>query len=411
MEENKIQHLIDRCINYFQTSCYTENRISKYKSLWKNGIISFMETKGLYLYTPNIGAKFIDVCHYNGTIRPQERERIRSVQVLDDMLTLGHIRKRCFTPVFHSLKGEIGLEMEKLITHMVNLRRSKITVSDYRLYLSEFLYFLTTIGVFHMNEISEYHILSFVSSHPTNKVNIVSALRVLFRFWKQENIFDGSFNKLFDTYRIRRTERMPSFYTADEIMKVETSISRSSGVGKRNYAMVLLASRLGLRASDIAGFQFGNIDWDKNIITIKMQKTSKVIELPLLADVGNAIIDYLRYGRPISALQCVFLSSRAPYVGSTKACVCAAINQIICHSGIVTGGKHHGAHSLRHSLASTLLKDGTALPVISEALGHKNTQTTMLYLKIDINSLLKCALPVPSVPNTFYMQKGGAFYV
>jgi site-specific recombinase XerD len=369
-----------------------------------------MEAKNIEYYTPAIGADYVETCHYEGTIRPQEREKIRSIQVLDDMLTRGHIRKRCFTPVFHPLDGEIGHQMEKLVTHMSNLRRSKTTISDYRLYLSEFLYYLTSAEVNHMNEIAERHIPAFVSSHPTNKVNIVSALRVLFRFWKQEHIFDDRFDNLFDTYKVRKQERVPSFYTAKEIMTVENSISRSSSVGKRNYAMVLLASRLGLRASDIAGLQFNNIDWDKNLIILKMQKTQKMIELPLLADVGNAIINYLQHGRPKSTLQSVFLSSRAPYVEATKACVCAAINTIICHSGIDTGGKHHGPHSLRHSLATTMLSNGTVLPVISEALGHKSTQTTMSYLKIDIASLRKCALPVPPVPNAFYMQKGGAFY-
>jgi site-specific recombinase XerD len=261
-----------------------------------------------------------------------------------------------------------------------------------------------------VNEISERHILSFFSSCPTSKVNVVSALRVLFRFWKQENILYDDFEELFDTCRVRRAERIPSFYTTEEIMKVESSISRSSAVGKRDYAMLLLATRLGLRASDIAGLQFSNIDWDKGNITIMMKKTQKSIELPLLVEVGHAIIEYLRNGRPISILQNVFLSSRAPYMGATEAIVCAAIAQIICHSGIDTSNKHHGPHSLRHSLASTLLNNGTELPIISEVLGHKSTQSTMLYLKIDINSLQKCALPVPVVPKEFYMQKGGVFY-
>lgn len=193
-------------------------------------------------------------------------------------------------------------------------------------------------------------------------------------------------------------------------MKVESSICRRNNVGKRNYAMVLLASRLGLHASDIAGLQFGNIDWDRNVLILNMRKTGRGTELPLLTDVGNAIIEYLRYGRPKSTLQHVFLAARAPYVGTTKGCVCAAINAVICRSGVYTIGKHHGPHSLRHSLASAMLNDGTMLPVISETLGHKSTQTTMSYLKIDIASLLKCALPVPHVPDAFYMQRGGAFY-
>ena len=410
MEEVKILELTERCVKYFQKHCYTSNRITVYRALWRTGILRYMSQKGIESYSPSVGADFVSTCHFRGTIRPQEREKIRSIQVLDDMIQLGYIRKRCFTPVHHALNGEIGAEMEKLITHLTNLRRSMVTIKDYRLYLSEFLLHLESRGTKHVSGITESDILTFVSSHPTNKVNIVSALRVLFRFWKEEHIADGRFDELFDTYKVHKPERLPSYFTADEVKRIEQSVSRSSATGKRNYAMVLLASRLGLRASDIANLQFSNIDWDKNLITLTMQKTGKVIELPLLADVGNAIIDYLRHGRHKSDLQSVFLSGNAPYVAATKAMVCAAIQDIIIKSGVDTSGKHHGPHSLRHSLASAMLKEGSMMPVISESLGHRSTQTTLAYLKIDISSLLKCALPVPGIDDDFYMQRGGAFY-
>lgn len=238
----------------------------------------------------------------------------------------------------------------------------------------------------------------------------MSALRVLFRFWREEHIVDDRFEELFDTYKTHKPERIPSYFAANEVMRIEQSVSRNSANGKRNYAMLLLASRLGLRASDIANLQFSDIDWDKNMITLTMQKTKKVIELPLLADVGNAIIDYLRHGRPKSDSQNVFLSGNAPYVAATKNMVCAAINGIILRSGVDTSGKHHGPHSLRHSLASAMLNGGSMMPVISESLGHRSTQTTLAYLKIDIRSLQKCALPVPEIADCFYMQRGGAFY-
>ena len=410
MEEVKILELTERCIKYFQEHCYTESRISRYKSLWRTGIIRYMSQKGIESYSPSVGADFVSTCHFHGTIRPQEREKIRSIQVLDDMLKLGYIRKRCLTPVFHALDGEIGAEMEKLIAHLKNLRRSQVTINDYRLYLSEFLTHLNARSVKHVSAITESDILTFVSSHPTNKVNIVSALRVLFRFWKEEHIVGNRFEELFDTYKIHKPERIPSYFTADEVIRIEQSVSRNSANGKRNYAMLLLASRLGLRASDIANLQFSDIDWDKNLITLTMQKTKKVIELPLLADVGNAIIDYLRHGRHESPLQCVFLSSRAPYIAASKHMVCGAINETIIKSGVDTSGKHHGPHSLRHSLAGAMLKGGSIMPVISETLGHRSTQTTLAYLKIDIRSLLKCALPVPEIADDFYMQRGGAFY-
>ena len=410
MEEVKILELTERCIKYFQKQCYTRNRITVYKSLWRNGIIRYMSQKGIESYSPSVGAEFVSTCHFYGTIRPQEREKIRSIQVLDDMLKLGYIRKRCFTPVFHALDGEVGAEMEKLITHLTNLRRSMVTIKDYRLYLSEFLMHLNERNVKHVSAITEKEILTFVSSHPTNKVNIVSALRVLFRFWREEHIVDDRFEELFDTYKTHKPERIPSYFAANEVMRIEQSVSRNSANGKRNYAMLLLASRLGLRASDIANLQFSDIDWDKNMITLTMQKTKKVIELPLLADVGNAIIDYLRHGRPKSDSQNVFLSGNAPYVAATKNMVCAAINGIILRSGVDTSGKHHGPHSLRHSLASAMLNGGSLMPVISESLGHRSTQTTLAYLKIDIRSLQKCALPVPEIADCFYMQRGGAFY-
>ena len=410
MEEVNILELTERCIKYFQRQCYTRNRITVYKSLWRNGIIRYMSQKGIESYSPSVGAEFVSTCHFHGTIRPQEREKIRSIQVLDDMLKLGYIRKRCFTPVFHALDGEVGAEMEKLITYLTNLRRSMVTIKDYRLYLSEFLMHLNERNVKHVSAITEKDILTFVSSHPTNKVNIVSALRVLFRFWREEHIVDDRFEELFDTYKTHKPERIPSYFAANEVMRIEQSVSRNSANGKRNYAMLLLASRLGLRASDIANLQFSDIDWDKNMITLTMQKTKKVIELPLLADVGNAIIDYLRHGRPKSDSQNVFLSGNAPYVAATKNMVCAAINGIILRSGVDTSGKHHGPHSLRHSLASAMLNGGSLMPVISESLGHRSTQTTLAYLKIDIRSLQKCALPVPEIADCFYMQRGGAFY-
>lgn len=412
MEELPIEQLMECCIQYFQCNCYSENRISKYKSLWKYGILRFMTMQQQTLYTKSVGEAFVQTCHFDGVVRHQEREKIRSIQVLDDMLSTGKIRKRCFTTVQHPLYGEIGQQMELLIMHLKNLRRSKITISDYYLYLNGFLNYLTDNKVKDINDITEYHILKFLGSYAvTNKINIVSALRVLFRFWHEEHISPTDFASTLDFYKWVKKEKIPSFYTASEIQRIESSVVRSSGVSKRNYAMLLLATRLDLRASDIAGLRFSDLDWDKNLIKLKMQKTGKNIKLPLLANVGNSIIDYLQYGRPESLLQSIFLSSRAPYMAATKDSVCAAIREIIDKSGINTEGKHHGPHSMRHSLASSaMLQNGTTLPVISETLGHQSTQTTMTYLKIDFSSLILCALSVSPVPKSFYEQKGGLFY-
>jgi len=408
--EKEINQLMQDCVSFFSNNCYTQHRIDKYRSLWKYGILRYMKGKGLSLYNPSLGQEYVTDSIPCDNLRHDDREKIRSIQVLDDYLILGYIRKCTVVPVKHPLDGEIGLQMQKLINHLSSLRRSLITIKDYELYLNRFLVYLNRSGVYTLNEIKERHILKFVSTAENNKINIVSSLRVLFHFWYEDHITDLDFEDILKNYKWVKKEKIPSFFAVDEIQAIEASVDRSSEVGKRNYAMLLLASRLGLRASDIALLQFSNLDWEKNEIKLTQYKTGNPISLPLLSDVGNAIIDYLRYGRFKSESQQVFISSRAPYIPASKNMVCSAIQEVISKSKVKTDGRHHGPHSLRHSLASCLLKNEVPIHVISETLGHKKTDTTMMYLRIDLVSLTRCTLPVPCISDDFYTQKGGAFY-
>lgn len=369
-----------------------------------------MKERNLSYYTPSLGQQYITDCIPGEIVKPFDREKIRSIQVLDDWLNLGYIRKRSVTPVKHPLFGEIGLQMQKLIDHLQCLRRSSVTIKDYQLYLNSFLVYLNRSGFFSLQDINERKILEFVSTTENNKVNVVSCLRVLFRYWFENHLIETDFDLVLKSYKWIKHEKIPSFFTPDEVGAIEASIDRSGGAGKRNYAMLLLASRLGLRASDIAHLQFSNIDWEKNEIRIVQYKTGNPISLPLLSDVGNAIIDYLKYGRYKSDSQHVFISSRAPYIPANKNIVCSAIQEVISKSKVNIDGRRHGPHSLRHSLASCLLKNEVPMPIISEALGHVKTDTTMTYLRIDLTSLMKCALAIPPIPDEFYTQKGGAFY-
>lgn len=410
MEHEEINELIESCINYFNNACYTTKRIDKYRSLWRNGILKFMKEKSMSIYTPTVGSQYISEWVSKEDLGHEEREKIRSIQVLDDYLKLGYIRKNTTKHAEHTLTGPLGGETQLLIQHLRSLRRSEITINDYTLYLSKFLNYLYSQGVDTPNGITEYHIIKYVSNSETNKINIISALRVLFRFWFDHHVISEDKEVILKNYKWSRKERIPSYYTPDEVAQIEASVNRSGRSGKRDYAMSLLATRLGLRGSDIANLQFSNIDWKSSKITLTQYKTKEPIELPLLTDVGNAIVDYLKYGRVESNSSHIFLSTRAPYVNASGSIVCSVINKIISDAGVSIKYRHHGPHSMRHSLASTMLKNGVSFPVISETLGHKYTSSTMTYLKIDITSLLKCALPVQAIHDNFYTQKGGAFY-
>lgn len=369
-----------------------------------------MKKNGHKEYTIKIGQQFVDEISAVGLINGHLREKIRSIQVLDDFLSLGYVRTRRTIPVIHPLFGKIGEQMERHITNLEDLRQSHITIKRNRVYMNRFLVFLDREGVNEVDLIKHEHIAGFLSSPLTNNSHVMSTLRVLFNFWHSKGITSRNLSDSLAFFKPKRREKIPSYYGKDEIQSFENTIDTTSAVGKRDYATLLLASRLGLRASDIVGLKFANIDWEKNEIRLNQYKTGKPITLPLLAEVGNAIIDYLKYGRPNSNSQQIFLSQRPPYGNARSQTISAAISRAIVKSGVKINGRRHGSHSMRHSLASRLLEQETSIPIISETLGHTTSETTMGYLRIDIGSLLKCALTVTEVHNDFYNQKGGVFY-
>lgn len=182
--EEKITELIDGCLLYFKKHSYSSNRIKVYESLWKNGIIPFMTQQGLTVFTPEVSQWFIESITSNGNITGQVREKIRSVHVLEDYLTLGYVRKRRTVPVQHPLEGEIGELMQKHIRHLYNLRRSKITIRRNLVYMHRFLTYLNMHNVGSVEEIRDQHVIGFLSTPETNNPHVIGTLRVLFNFGK-----------------------------------------------------------------------------------------------------------------------------------------------------------------------------------------------------------------------------------
>ena len=193
---------------------------------------------------------------------------------------------------------------------------------------------------------------------------------------------------------LRSREHLPTVWYDDDLQAILQCIDTMNPVGKRDYAMILLAVRLGLRGSDIKNLKFCDIDWDKATITVIQCKTKEPVALPLLDEVGWALIDYLRNSRPMSDKPYVFLALRAPYNPlSRENHLHQVLNKYIRRSGIsITADKSHGMHSMRHTLASKLLKQGTPLPVVSGILGHRDSNTTAEYLRVDIEQLCSCTL-------------------
>jgi integrase len=183
-------------------------------------------------------------------------------------------------------------------------------------------------------------------------------------------------------------------WTQDDVLKLIRAIDRGNPAGKRDYAIILLVTRLGLRTIDIKRLMLSNLKWQDNRIELVQSKTATAVNLPLLPDVGWAIIDYLKNGRPKVDSPYVFLRHLAPLEPFSDE---DRLHQIIIKymklaKIPVSPPKKKGMHSLRHTLASRLLAENTPLPVISDILGHISSDSTAVYLKVDISKLRECAL-------------------
>jgi len=187
---------------------------------------------------------------------------------------------------------------------------------------------------------------------------------------------------------------IPRAIPPDLVRQLLASINRHTAIGRRDYAILLLLARLGLRAGEVARIELEDIDWNAGSVGVRRKGGQRSI-LPLSTDVGDALVAYLRHGRPRnSSSRCVFLRSRAPFRGFRGP---VAIASLVRHNLTRAGIKAptHGAHQFRHALATDMLRHGASLTEIGEVLGHSSFETTRIYTKVDLNALRPLAMPWP----------------
>lgn len=186
---------------------------------------------------------------------------------------------------------------------------------------------------------------------------------------------------------------IPRAIATDQVHQLLASIDRRTAIGRRDYAILLLLARLGLRAGEVACLKLDDIDWNVGRLSV-CGKTGQRSDLPVSAEVGKAITAYLKHGRPQSASRCVFLRAKAPNDGFQGA---SGVGSIVRHSLLRAGidAPTMGAHQFRHGLATEMLRQGASLSEIGDLLGHHHPQTTKIYAKVDIKALRTLAVPWP----------------
>jgi len=388
---------IDRIKQSMEDYGYGEGRIQQFSST-ANQLLKFMEANSIHDYTMDVGMHFVGQ-HYgfkpDGTFSRTNQMRMQDLTMLSELQLHGTfvLRRRNRN---YSIPEAFKAATAEFLAHRRFcgiVERNMCTVS---LYLERFFSYLTAQGVVDIRMISGIHVqgfLRYISGFSNqSKDHMMRTVRQFLEFCYRNGYHSSDLTPFAPGVHYEKRAHLPTTYTSEEVNKVLAQIDRANPLGKRDYAIVLLIARLGLRSGDVSRMRFENIDWEHNRISLVQHKTGKPLTLPLLEDVGLAIIDYLKFGRPQSDSTVLFLRHRPPHTEFTPGAIYGLISRYIHKAGLYVEGKKRGPHALRHSLASRLLEENVPLPVISEILGHANTETTAAYLSVGLEQLRLCAL-------------------
>ena len=248
-----------------------------------------------------------------------------------------------------------------------------------------------------LSVISAADIVGFVQRQAANLKKeqaklMTCALRAFLRYARFQGYIDSNLVASVPTVPNWSVVPIPKYLSPDQVQRVLSCCNRRTAQGRRDYAILLLLARLGLRGGAIVSLQLEDIDWCAGSITVHGK--GKEIQLPLPPEVGEAIAAYLQNGRLQVKSRSVFLRSKAPICGFTKAnAVSYIVERALARAGIEVPS--NGAHQFRHTLATEMLRAGANLTEIGEVLGHRNPSSTTIYAKVDLVSLRKLALAWP----------------
>lgn len=405
-----IKKLVALCEDELISREYASMHYHRIKTEWDR-LCQWMEEHQYTDFSEPIGFAYCDEVlgdHIlTENISKKNQIRLRAVRMLISYQKDGDFEFR--TPKIERIfSGGIGETMELYLLYTRNvLSLSNKTIRNKEQYLHEFHGFLNESGL-SLDDLNVDIVEGFFASMGyslASRHNSGVTLRIFLRYAYDNGLTkkDCSIFVLADNYK--KHCKIPTTYEESEISRIIKSVERSSAIGKRDYLILLLAAEYGWRTRDIVSFRFNQIDWDKNVIHFNQSKTDIPVEYPLLSSVGNAIVDYLKHGRPKTDAKEIIVAADTAKKGQplSPPTVHSIVSKYMSKANIKNWkSKKHGAHSLRHSLATNMLKNNVSMPVISTVMGHQSTETTKIYLSVDIEKLRQCPLPMPELHSAHF---------
>lgn len=372
---------------------YMDSSLTNYRRLYAR-LGSFMEDHSVKEYSQDVGKAF--VAEYYPLDTNRRRAVLLMIRRLDDYLNnnLYRCHRAMNTPdVPPAFTGELN-DYLKYCSSIGNKPR---TIDAKKYFCLIFLHFLSDLGCNNITNITAEIVAKSCLIY-TNKDGYAS-LRQFLRYLFEKELITKDLSAIVPHYKCRQV--VPSVFTPEEIQKIEETINIDTTKGKRNIAILLLITRIGLRSGDISNLNLTSIDFLSSHINLIQQKTNEPLSVFMPEDVSSALKTHIESSGSRLSDGYVFHSMTAPYGRLTTSIIRHIVNECIVSAGIDVKGRKHGPHALRSSLASNLVSSGTSYDTVRKILGHKDPDAVKHYVKTDIERLRKCALDAPEPTGIF----------
>ena len=380
---------------------YKDSTLKYYRDIWKR-IAAYFEERGEAYFSEPMAMEYVDKkCDYfakekAGLLTQSNSYLFRVVCMLGDFQQHGVVQRRYMQSLSRINNESNKYWLKSFSEYCKTNEYAPSTQKSYRRTAENFLNFLEGRNI-PLETLSAGILTDYVKTLLGYSYKMVEFVlcgtRAFLRFLYSENYITVDWSGALPNMQVRKQTRIPSVWNPDDLQKLIGAIDRGNPCGKRDYAIILLVARLGLRSIDVKRLTFENFNWNDNYLEFLQSKTSAPVRLPLLKDVGWAVIDYLQNGRPVSESPYVFLRHLAPIEPfADEDHLHQMIMKYIRIAKIRIGGKKIGMHSLRHTLATTLLEQHEPIERIADILGHQSVESTPVYLKSSLGLLRECAL-------------------
>ena len=375
---------------------YGKDTITNYRRILKR-IKAYMEFHNHAFYSENIGAQFLKDHFSKGEFSLSYARALRcSVHRLNDVfLKKGFIYQH--TEQKDEPPSQWSVILSEYIRHCKQKGNHKNSIKIKHHFCTRFLRNLSNLGLQDFLNM-ESSIIVQACLQFTDK-GAYAEVRQFLVYLYETSAVCTDYSHIIP--RFVKPIKLPSVYSLDEIRRLEYAVDQSTAIGVRNYAILLLASRMGMRSGDIVALQLESLDFRNDRIRFNQGKTGKEQILPIIPEVKCALEKYLESARPFSESTFVFINTRAPYTPLTTGAIRSMLKDVFIAADVNTQNRKHGLHSLRASLASSLVNNNVPYEAVRRILGHTDPRSITHYAKIDLENLRFYALEAPSPSGSF----------